>query len=261
MHGVFFLKEDGKSEPMEQVFCADETKELQDILENNHDLLPGAQIDPDDPCRWLLVKREMPVPDPSGAGNRWNIDFLFVDHNAIPTFVECKRSGDTRSRREVVGQVLEYAANGPFYWDKKKMREYAEASAAKRGISLDAAWQALRPKDGDSLESFFDRLESNLREGQVRIMFFMEEAPRELKSIVDFLNKQMERSEVLLVEARRYSGHGATVIVPSLFGYTEQARLVKRTVTVTQEGAGAGTGTASSLTPRTKRCPRLLLRP
>ena len=109
--------------------------------------------------------------------------------------------GDTRSRRAVVGQVLEYAANGPFYWDKEKIREYAEASAEKRGISLDKAWRAIRPKEWDSLDSFLDSLVSNLSEGQIRIMFFMEQAPRELKSIVDFLNKQMARSEVLLVEA------------------------------------------------------------
>lgn len=237
MPSVFFLMEDGVPDPMKTVRVKDETKELQDILEHNHNLLPGEQIDPVDPCRWLLVKREMPVPDPSGGGDPWNIDFFFVDQNATPTFVECKRFGDTGSRRKVVGQVLEYAANGDFYWNKKMIREYAEESAVKRGSSLDEAWRAIRPKKADSVDSFLDDVESKLRLGEIRIMFFMEEAPRELKSIVDFLNKQMNRTEVLLVEARRYSGHGVTVIVPTLFGFTEEARLVKRNVTVTPRGA------------------------
>jgi hypothetical protein len=236
MPGIFIMKDDGHPEPMEQVFCKDETKELQDALEKNHDLLPGDQINPDDPCRWLLVKREMPVQDPSSGSERWSIDFLFVDQNATPTFVECKRFGDTRSRREVVGQVLEYAANGHYYWTEEMIRDYAEASAKARRTSLDEAWRAIHPNELDSIDAFLDRLEANLREGQIRIVFFMEEAPRELKSVVDFLNKQMERSEVLLVEARRYTGHGATVIVPSLFGFTEQARQIKRTVTVTNRG-------------------------
>ena len=117
------------------------------------------------------------------------------------------------------------------------IREYAEESAVKRGSSLDEAWRAIRPKKADSVDSFLDDVESKLRLGEIRIMFFMEEAPRELKSIVDFLNKQMNRTEVLLVEARRYSGHGVTVIVPTLFGFTEEARLVKRNVTVTPRGA------------------------
>jgi hypothetical protein len=33
------------------------------------------------------------------------------DQNAVPTLVEVKRSSDTRIRREVVGQMLDYAAN------------------------------------------------------------------------------------------------------------------------------------------------------
>lgn len=236
MAGVFFLKNDGSTEPLRQVFCKDEAAELQDILEKNHDLLPGDQIDPDDPCRWLLVKREMPVQDPSTGSDRWSIDFFFVDQNATPTFVECKRFGDTRARREVVGQVLEYAANGHYYWTKEMIREYAEASAQARGNSLDEAWRSMQPTEADSVDTFLDRVEYNMREGQVRIVFFMEEAPRELKSVVDFLNKQMELSEVLLVEARRYAGHGVTVIVPSLFGFTEQARQIKRPVTGTSRG-------------------------
>src|ERR1035438_5388601 len=112
MSNVYVVSEDGDSEPMIPVLCKNEDKELQNILHNNFNLLPGDQIDPEDPCRWMLIKREMPVPDPSTGSNRWSIDFLFVDQNAMLTFVECKRFDDTRSRREVIGQVLEYAANG-----------------------------------------------------------------------------------------------------------------------------------------------------
>jgi len=38
---------------------------LQRILEINPDLAPGDQINPTDPRRWLVVKREKPVPDPA----------------------------------------------------------------------------------------------------------------------------------------------------------------------------------------------------
>lgn len=75
-------------------------------------------------------------------------------------------------------------------------------------------------------------IENNLREGQLRLIFFMEEAPNELKSIVDFLNSQMERTEVLVVEAKQYQRNGTKIIVPRLFGYTEEARRIKRSVTV-----------------------------
>lgn len=60
----------------------------------------------------------------------------------------------------------------------------------------------------------------------------MEEAPQELKSIVDFLNRQTERAEILIVEARQFEDAGRRYILPSLFGYTEEARRAKRSVHV-----------------------------
>jgi len=136
MPNVYVMNESGTTKLMERIRCKDEAQELQEILMNNTDLLPGDQIDPEDPSRWMLIKREMPVPDPNTGSDRWSIDFLLVDQNAMPTFVECKRFGDTRSRREVVGQVLEYAANGQYYWTDETLRAYAEASAKQGGQLL-----------------------------------------------------------------------------------------------------------------------------
>lgn len=36
--------------------------------------------------------------------------------------MEVKRSTDTRIRREVVGQMLDYAANGVRYWPAEELR-------------------------------------------------------------------------------------------------------------------------------------------
>jgi hypothetical protein len=41
----------------------------------------------------------------------------------VPTLVEVKRRADTRIRREVVGQMLDYAANGVVYWPLEQLRE------------------------------------------------------------------------------------------------------------------------------------------
>lgn len=232
MSNAYVVGTDGASTPMKSVRCKNESRELQELLEKNPALLAGEQMNPEDPRRWLLVKREMPVPDPSSGDDRWSIDLFLVDQSGVPTFVECKRYADTRSRREVVGQMLDYAANGPFYWTKDRLREFAEDTAARSGEDLAAALDRLRPDEQLTVDAFFERVENNLREGQIRLVFFLEEAPQELKSVVDFLNKQMERSEVFLVEAKQYTHDGFRIVVPSLFGFTEQARLVKKTVTV-----------------------------
>ena len=233
MSNVYLVGDDGKTVPMSRVHCSNEERELQILLEMNPQLMPGDQIRPDDPRRWLLIKREMPVPDPSSGESRWSIDHFFVDQSAIPTFVECKRFLDTRSRREVVGQMLDYAANGHWYWGRDEIRQYASETAKRQGSDIEQALKQLSPDTDGGVEEFLDQVENNLREGQIRLVFFMEEAPQELKSIVDFLNKQMERSEVLIVEARQFESAGMKVVAPSLFGFTEEARRVKKTVTVT----------------------------
>ena len=150
MSKVYKILSDDKAVPMNRIHCKNEERELQNLLEQNHDLLPGDQISPDDPRRWLLVKRVMSVEDPSTGGPRWSIDFFFVDQDGVPTFVECKRFGDTRSRREVVAQMLEYAANGHYYWTKTTIQE----CATKEGVNLEKALKRLKPEGVESLDEF-----------------------------------------------------------------------------------------------------------
>jgi hypothetical protein len=230
MGDVYILSKSGESAPMERVRCVSEDIELQTILEKNHDLLPGDQIDPKNPRRWLLIKREMPVPDPGTATDRWNLDFLFADQDAIPTLVECKRFSSTEARRQVVGQIIEYASNGHHYWGKNTLRKYAEESEKNQGRTLDETLRALQGPDFDSLEVYFDLLESNLRDGRLRIVSFLEESPMELRSVVDFLSKHLQQTEILLVEARQYRSGETLIVVPTLFGYTEEARKEIQTI-------------------------------
>lgn len=62
---TYIVNPDGSTKEMKKILCADENRELQKLLFENLDLIPGDQIKPEDPCRWLLIKDEMPVPDPS----------------------------------------------------------------------------------------------------------------------------------------------------------------------------------------------------
>jgi hypothetical protein len=229
---AYIVNQDGYTTEMKTIRCVDENKELQKLLLGNLDLIPGDQIKPEDPRRWILIKDEMPVPDPSTGSNRWSVDFFLVDHEGIPTFVECKRHNDSRSRREVIGQMLDYAANGHYYWSANELEELATETAKRNGHTLEEYLYRLDSTISES-NNFFEIVENNLKEGQLRLVFFLEEAPQELKSIVDFLNRQMERTEVLIVEAKQYLADNTKVVVPVLFGYTEQARMVKKIVTVT----------------------------
>lgn len=224
MSRVYMVGTDGSAESMDRVRCKDEDLELQRLLLRNPQLLPSEQIDPDNPPRWLLVKREMPVTDPASGAERWSIDFVYVDHMGIPTLVECKRCDDTRSRREVVAQMLEYAANGQHYWSAQQLLHCSQASAG----SAEVLQRWTEDAGFESPEAFFQTVEKNLRESRMRLIFFLEESPNELRSLVDFLNRQLNATEVLLVEARQYRSAAGLVVVPWLFGFTEEARVAKR---------------------------------
>ncbi len=76
--------------------------DFQEQLALHPQLLGGSQYGVGEARRWLLVMREVPVPDTSGGPGRWSLDHLYVDQDAIPTLVEVKRASDTRLRREVV---------------------------------------------------------------------------------------------------------------------------------------------------------------
>src|ERR1035437_9301651 len=95
---------------------------LQELVEKYPDLLAGDQMDSTESRRWLLVARELGVPDDEGAADRWSLDHLFLDQDGIPTLVEVKRSSDTRIRREVVGQMLDYAANAVSLLEQRPCR-------------------------------------------------------------------------------------------------------------------------------------------
>lgn len=89
---------------------------LQGLVGDYPALLAGDQMTPEEPRKWILVSREMGVPGAENGADLWYLDHLFLDQDGIPTLVEVKRSSDTRIRREVVGQILDYAANASAYW-------------------------------------------------------------------------------------------------------------------------------------------------
>src|SRR5581483_616689 len=123
---IYLRQSDGTLTPMiESPFAAEDL--LQELLEKYPNLLAGDQIDGAEDRRWLLVARELGVPDEEGAPDRWSLDHLFLDQNGVPTLVEVKRSSDTRIRREVVGQMLDYAANAVVYWPPEQLRLRFEA--------------------------------------------------------------------------------------------------------------------------------------
>jgi hypothetical protein len=133
---IFLIQNEGQLIAMrEQAY--DSEALLQDLLARYPHLLVGDQIDPAQPRRWLLITREASLPSEEGGSGRWAVDHLFLDQDAVPTLVEVKRSSDTCIRREVVGQMLDYAANAVVYWPIETLRAQFETQCQRRGVDPD----------------------------------------------------------------------------------------------------------------------------
>jgi len=229
--GIFLLQADAQHEQLvrmdERAYDSEEL--LQRLLAKYPNLLAGDQINSVAPRRWLLVTREATIPSSEGGSARWAVDHLFLDQDAVPTIVEVKRSSDTRIRREVVGQLLEYAANAVVYWPMESIRARYQTGCELANIDAEQGLQNLIGPVGDA-ELFRQQVKTNLQAGKVRLVFVADVIPPELRRIVEFLNGQMDPAQVLAIEVRQYIGEGQTALVPRVFGQTEQAQLRKNPV-------------------------------
>jgi hypothetical protein len=222
---IYLLNDSSGLIPMEEA-PYDSEKLLQEMLSEHPDLLAGEQIDIETPRRWLLVTREMPVQGGQEGSARWSLDHLFLDQDAVPTLIEVKRSSDTRIRREVIGQMLDYAANAVVYWPVEEVRARFEGRCESSGEDPDEVLTAFLT-EGDDPDEFWQRVKTNLQAGRIRMVFVADAIPAELRRIVEFLNEQMDPAEVLAIEVRQFVGEGVKTLVPRVLGQTETARQKK----------------------------------
>lgn len=200
---------------------------LQQLLAEHPSLLGGDQLAGAAPRRWLLVTREASIPL-EGSTARGYLDHLFLDQDGVPTLIEVKRSSDMRIRREVVGQMLDYAANGLVYWTVDLLREMLESTCRASGASPADALQAVIDPDAGE-DGFWESVKTNLQAGRVRLVFVADVIPPELRRIIEFLNGQMDPAEVMGVEVRQYVGGDVTTLVPRVVGMTAKAEQTKGT--------------------------------
>lgn len=218
--GVFVLTDSRTLVPMQPASFPAET-DFQELLARFPELLSGGD-DSISPNRWLLLKREMSIPAEDGGSGRWSLDHLFVDQEGVPTLVEVKRQSDTRLRREVVGQMLDYAANAVVYWPINELRYQFEAECAKNEKDPEEEIRDRLGIDGGE-EALFQAIKLNLQAGRIRMLFVADRILPELRRIVEFLNKQMNPAEVLALELQQFQGQSLRTIVPVVYGQTEEA--------------------------------------
>lgn len=161
--------------------------ELQKLIADNPHLIDIDQSTGEHPL--MLIQREFGTSEDTGL----SLDHLFVDRSGVPVIVEVKRAVDTRIRREVVAQVLDYASTASS-WDIETLRSlFRETNATNEEL--------LREIDTDE---FWDAVGTNLRAENLRLVFAADRIPLRLRNIIEFLDRNMDTISVYGVEIRQF---------------------------------------------------------
>lgn len=183
---------DGHITPANEALYQTEA-DLQLLIAENPRLLLR---DPDDSERELyLIQQEFPLQDTQNGPFTYSLDHLFIDQDGVPVLVEVKRSTDTRIRREVAGQMLDYAT-------RLRMRDVSELRAA------------VSPAQGIP-ETLWPTVEENLKAERMKLNFAADDIPDSLAVLIDFLDRSMTGIEVYGVEIKQYKTADGSVLVSS----------------------------------------------
>jgi len=182
---------------------------LQQLLATAPDLLPGAETGLP-----LAIAREFPV-------STGRIDILGVDVDGEITLCECKLATNPGIRREVVGQVLEYAS----VLKGVGLADFAARFEARTKIPL---WDAVEGIAGEGFdrEAFDQRVAENLAAGRFRLVIVVDRISDALPDTILFLNDHLDRA-VLALELAYLRDGDVEMILPRVFGAESAER--KRT--------------------------------
>ncbi len=121
-----------------------------------------------------------------------------VDQNGVPVLVEVKRSSDTRIRREVIAQMLDYASRISLL-DTAMLR----SSFIAHNPDVEDYYQS---------DGFWDLVSDNLKNEQIKLVFVADRIPDSLRILIEFMDRSMKSIEVYGVEVRQYKTAEETLL-------------------------------------------------
>ncbi len=213
----FAVDQSGKISRLLPVDFSANKDDLKALLVENTGLLSGNLDTSEDSPEWLLITRKLQVRDPESLETQWECDLVFANSAGYPIFVQCLPDFSGRSRWELIGQMLENAASAQRSLGQSSILEWAEAE----NEDLAEAVSRVDPSHEETPEEFCARVEDRLEEGKARLIYVAAGYPDEVGKVVDFVNEQVERLDVALVEIREFRAAGFRMLIPSLFGESE----------------------------------------
>lgn len=149
---------------------------LQNFVFNNYQSIPITQIEPIF-ADLIPVCRE--IPTKSGP-----IDILFINRDGLLTVVECKLWKNPQARREVVGQILDYAKEIS-RWSYEELESRAAKARKENRFTL---FELVKAESGEvSEEEFIDNVTRNINKGRFLLLILGDGIRENVEQIAEYL--------------------------------------------------------------------------
>jgi hypothetical protein len=207
--------------------------ELQGFIADHPEILASTLSAGDQVTAWLLIRRELAIMMEEGDDRtRWSLDHLFIDGDGVPTLVEVKRSSDPRARREVIAQMLDYAASFRHYWTAEALRTvWGDSVALAGGQRAEVMESFLQSTTFADEDSFWGEVQTRIAANQLRLVFVGDRFSPHLVRIIEYLNEQLLTTEVVGVEVVPHADAEMALVayVPTVRGRTASVPRAKST--------------------------------
>lgn len=197
---------------------------IQALVHAHATILPISEVDPIFSGA-VAVCRELSTP----AGP---IDNFLVTPTGLPVLVECKLWRNAEARREVVGQILDYAKELARFTVSDLQREVSKSL----GLGPTALMDIVRAADPSVEEiQFSDNLTANLRRGRFLLLLVGDGIRERVEAIADYLQDHAGLHFSLgLIELAIYNlPDGGRLAAPRVLAHTHT---ITRTVVATPDG-------------------------
>ena len=184
---------------------------LQTILYHSPEIIPFGELG--------ILKPRLFVKE-AGLPGSGNTDLIGVDEKGGITIIECKLAVNREIRRQVIGQVLEYAA---YLW-QMDYDQFDDVCYKAEKWTDKHLMDIIREQIGDTVEGwsekdFIDNITSTLDKGDFPLIIAVDALNDELKRIIEFLNSRGEGApKIHAVEISQFETSELEMLVPVSFG-------------------------------------------
>ena len=162
------------------------------------------------------------------------VDALYVNPQGRLTLAEFKLWRNPQARREVIGQILDYAKEIAT-WNYEDLQREVSRTLKRPGNVLFELVRAANPEVDEA--AFVDNVTRHLRRGEILLLIIGDGIREGVESIVDFIQRHSGlHFNLALIEAALYRDtHERVIVQPRILARTELVRRVVYEVGATRD--------------------------